>query len=467
MALSLTPRIYGRNFKWGILPSNKVDTVVTRPILNTIMEEASSFTQDISSVTIKNNDGDINTTLPIANTVKSNRAAISTNYEPNQIGAAAIMCIGNVMCAVATGSVIFELDNPLPTMPSAKIHCEGKTYYVNRGSKTHADIRAVYEGDLHAVPQWIQNNASDNEEWTDKSTDSTNRGIYDDPTLIDYTKSSIPLYPWVRKIIPTSGSGYIFDEKPLQQDILTTWVDQDKSSHWAQTQYWSGYNSSDAVTMWPAKVVATGDVSSTKISLKNQNVSITTSVIKIDDYTYKVEYSIPVRYTYYASSQYYTSFLGIRTYYDLDNYCFMDLIDKLQIELVAQELNQEYVDLSFSLDTSGQLTREVINEHPLSFNTNELITSEAYWGDTSSLWSTAMSQYLLEKFGEGKYIVECEVPAAWALRNDIHINSVCNIRLQDNTLIARDDVTCSFEVKTIEKRFKDNNFIYILRLMEV
>lgn len=463
MALKLSPRIYGQNFKWGVLPSNKIDTVTMRPVLNTPLEDNVSLVQEVTSVNVNNSV----TTLPVSLDTGINFYQASNNYEN---GATTTMCVNQVSGVVATGSVIFELDNPLPTMPTAKLHCEGNTYFIDRGSLTHNTVAAASDS-INAVASWIYNNASGQEQWTDKSMDSTNRGIYEDPTLVDYTAKFVPLYGWVRKLRPagafTPGSNAESRNQPTEQDVLTTWVDQSKSSYWAVTSNWSGYGASDAVLMWPVTIYATGDVQSTKISLLNRTIPITAKVIKIDDYTYQVDYSIPVRYEYIASSQYYTSLLGIRTYKDLDNYCFLDRISKINVELITQELNTEAEDLSFSLDTSGGLTERVVNEHPLSFTQNELITSATYWGDPLNLWSREMSQYILSKFKDGKYIVECEVPAAWALRNDVQINTALTIQLQDGKTIMRDDIESIFEVKNIEKRFQDNRFIFALKLMEV
>ena len=131
-------------------------------------------------------------------------------------------------------------------------------------------------------------------------------------------------------------------------------------------------------------------------------------------------------------------------------------------------MNTETVNVSYSLgDTAGTLTTDVLNEHPINFTKNELITSQTYVGSSDVLWTQYMAKHLLTKFENGKYIVECEVPATWALRNDIHINSQLNIQLQDGTYITRGTDTCVFEVKTIEKRFRNTDFIFSLRLMEV
>lgn len=467
MTLKLGPRIYGQNFKWGVLPSNKIDTVTMQPVLNTPMDEKSSLTQEVTSVNV----GGESKSLPIDLSTAMNFYLASNNYES---GATTTLCINQVSGVVATGSVVFELTNPLPTMPTVKLHCEGTTYFINRGSLTHDTIDAASTSPS-TVASWIYNNASGNEQWTDKSMDSTNRGMYADPTLVDYTAKSVPLYGWVRKLRP-AGALYPPElrNQPTEQEVLTTWADQSKGSSsaaitWAVTSNWSGYGTSEAVQMWPATIYATvGDVQSTKISLRNRTVPISTKVIKVDDYTYRIDYSVPVRYEYMASSQYYTDpVVGTRNYEDLDNYCFLDRISKIGVELIAQELNTETEDLSFSLDTSGTLTSQVINEHPLSFTQNELITSGAYWGDPATLWSREMSQYILNKFKDGKYIVECEVPAAWALRNGIQINTALTVQLQDGKTISRDGAESIFEVKNIEKRFQDSRFVFALKLMEV
>ncbi len=464
MALRLSPRIYRQNFKWSVLPSNKIDTVTAKPVLNTPLEDKISYIQEVTNVDV----GGTAHTLPVGLNVPISHFGASNNYESGQ---PTTMCIGQVSCVVATGSVTFALNNPLPVMPSAKIHCEGITHFIDRGSLTHDIVNDVSMQDVNSVASWIHSHASGSESWTDKSIDSSNRGTFEDPTLVDYTGQFVPLYAWARKL-RTAGEFTLSSDaesrnQPTEQDVLTTWVDQSMSSHWALTKNWVGYGAADAVQMWPVTIYATGDIQSTKLSVRNRTVPITAKVIKIDDYTYRVDYSVPVRYEYLASSQYYTSIFGIRTYHDLDNYCFLDRVNKLKIELVAQELNEETEDISYSL-VDGFLSKQVINEHPMSFVQNELITSETFWGaNKSNPWTLVMPNYILKKFKDGKYIVECEVPASWALRNDVHINSEFEIQLQDGTMISRNDAVSLFEVKNIEKRFRNDSFIFILRLMEV
>lgn len=455
----LTPRIYGQNFKWAIKPKNKIDTLTATPVDNTPLAEAQSYTKEVTAVTIGTEN---NVSLPVATSRAYTFVSFDNNYES---GAQSTMCINQVSGVVASGSVLFELTEPLPSKPTAKLHVEGTTYHVNRGSQTHNTLFNIGISDLAT---WIKTNSSGSDEWTDKSTDTENRGTYDDPTLVDYTSSWVPKYGWVRHIIPAISLTSTVD-RPAEQDILTTWVDQSKSDHWAITDNWTDANKSDAAEMWPTVIYATGDIKSTKIALRCETVPITTKVHKIDDYTYRVDYSVPVRYEYMASSQYYTwslDFSDFRKYHDLDNYCFLDLISKITIELTTQNLNTETYNVSYSLDASGNLsTEEIKNEHPINFTYNELITSGATWGEQP--WLEHMSEYILKTYGKGAYIVECEVPATWALENNVHINTSMQIKLQNGKFIQRNGVTCTFQVKTIEKIYRDSKFYYALRLMEV
>jgi hypothetical protein len=461
MALALGPRIYSKNFKWGVLPKNKIDTVTAQPVINTPLDDADAITQEVSTVTV----GGTSSALPIALNIAPTHQFFTNNHESGQ---PTIMCNNFVGCVVATGSVSFTLEKPLPKMPTAKLHVSGTTHYINRGSLTHSDV----ENNIlptSGVATWVHSHASGEEDWEDKSIDSENRGIYEDPHLVDYTGSSVPLFGWVRVLRPagafTLGSNSASRNQPDPQDVLTTWVDQEKSDYWAKRENWSGFGMADAVEMWPVDLYAKGDMNTTKIVLNNKTVPISTTVVKIDDYNYRVDYSIPVRYEYMASSQYYTSILGIRTYHDLDNYCFLDRITKLTVELQTQQLDEDSRDISVSLDGTGALTDTVLNVHPLSFERNELITLGTLWGN--KLWIEEMPRYILEKFQSGKYVVECEVPATWALRNNVHVNTEMTIQLQDTTKITRNGADCVFLVKNITKHMQDNNFMFTLSLMEV
>lgn len=86
---------------------------------------------------------------------------------------------------------------------------------------------------------------------------------------------------------------------------------------------------------------------------------------------------------------------------------------------------------------------------------------------TPYLWTDTIPYAILDKYVQGKYIVQCDVLASWALQNNIKANTQMQVKLQNGKYIQRGDSICTFEVKNIEKRFKDSEFIYALKLMEV
>ncbi len=74
---------------------------------------------------------------------------------------------------------------------------------------------------------------------------------------------------------------------------------------------------------------------------------------------------------------------------------------------------------------------------------------------------------LLTKYIKGKYIITCDVSATFILKNAIHVGTQMIIKQQNNTYINRNGSKCIFEVKNIEKRFENSQFVYTLKLLEV
>ena len=73
-----------------------------------------------------------------------------------------------------------------------------------------------------------------------------------------------------------------------------------------------------------------------------------------------------------------------------------------------------------------------------------------------------MSEHILTTYKNGKYIIDnINVPAQWAIDNDIHINSGIYVETLNNKKIQK-----LFLVKNIEKSFSAGEFIYKLKLLE-
>lgn len=86
---------------------------------------------------------------------------------------------------------------------------------------------------------------------------------------------------------------------------------------------------------------------------------------------------------------------------------------------------------------------------------------------TAEKWTRVYPGRILQKYKRGKFTVTCDVYASWAIKNNVTVGTQAQIRLQNSTYISRDEGACVFEVKNITKRFKSNEFIYTLSLMEV
>lgn len=455
MPVELTPRLYRQNFKWGVLPKNKIDTVIMSPINNTPRDDEHVITEEVTEVNI----GGVVHALPLGTDVARTNFHRSKNVNVS----GDVMASGIVEVVNVSGKVTFNLDAPLAVEPALRVSYEGNTYYASKGTFSHKDIvTAIDNSASFNIADAIKQNATGSTKWIDRSTDASGN------TLVDYTSDYIPRYPWVRKLVPAEG-GVTSTQK---SDIITKWADTSLGSiyNYAVQRHWSDYGAYNAVSMWPYVDRSASSITlrdNMKIVIRNLNNAPTFRLTKVDDYTYTVFYTVPMRYTYAASSQYFEQILFIKTFTELDNYAFTDFISKMTISLVSRDLDTTPAELSYSEDSSGQLTEITSNEHPISFSANELITSKTYWGETSELWATKMSKYLIDKFRQGKYVVECDVSASWAIKQSLTINTLCNIKLQDGTYISRGSTPCDFEIKTIEKRYNNNDYIYSLRLMEV
>ena len=459
--LKLTPRIYRPNIKWDIMPKNTVDTVNMKISDNRPEADKTVLTESILDGKPVNSD--IEVTLPIDDSVRS------TNYNIDictKTGNDHPWTIGNVAVVMLEGSTTFKLDEPIDTEPTATLRLGGRTYYINKGTGNLDDYQDAINNTINQAT-WVRTNADGDETWTDKSQDITNRGEFEDPTLVDYTKSSLELSTFTKGYFPAGPfTPATIRNAPEPQDILCKWSDTRKGTC-AQLSYWNAYDKSNCVITWPEIIVASGDIDNQKAALSNDSESIYANVVKVDDYTYTVYWRIPVRYIYIAASMYYTTLLFVKTWHEYDNYAFMDIIEEAIVELSFQKMNTTQYDIVYSLDTFNNLTLNAKNKYPITFNRNELLTLEGYYQNVENTWYKLLAKKIMVEYVTGKYIVECDVSAVWALTNGIHINTQAEIVMYDGTKIQRNNIPCIFEVKSIEKIFKGNTFIFSLKLMEV
>ena len=481
MAVTLRSKDYLHGMKWLIKPRDVVDTVNMR-----LSYGASSgrviHTHNITSGKV---DGKENVTLPLSddNTTYWHRRWMQngTTIGPADYGYA------NVQLSVIEGSYDIDLQTPLLAAPYVVVSFEGNTAYMQRGSKTPQEIYAA-QNNLY---QFISSNTLGTSELSNnKSYDKQQRNSLKSGLLIDYDLFEIPYYPFIRKtVVPYTGSwtNYINASLPeeyrvKEEDLFCRWDNYPTSGisgavrgSFPPYSGWTFEINDTNIRQGPPLVQDT-ITTITAFDDNNRFLPIQSgatfkpkcTITKIDDLHYRVFYSLPVRYMQAAAALTWWSFASGNVRNIFDSYAWRDVISSIKITTYATAVDTTVQDLSYSLDSAGKLTTDTKNVYPLDFAANELITRDATFG-TGVLWSEAMPLYLLTKFQKGKYAIRCDVKAAFAIDNNIHVNSeVIMYDIKGEPIKgASGQGTATFQVKNIEKIFKDSEFIYRLQLLEV
>lgn len=448
---TLSPRNYKKNMKLSLIPENKIDTVVASPISNTVSEANVFHTESITRVTVFGQE----VSLPLSD------AVLNTHYHAVQnIVNGNEFCKGTVQCVLATGETTITVTTPNTGQVYANIRLNGTSRVVARGGSTY-DAYPSFSGSMIGLgtelTQWVNNNKT--------STNNSLAWLYAD--------DSFSMNPWVRRVVvPSSEVPPPIETLPTANDILTTWWQDSLSYAGAFSQNWYDYSNISKTGKFEFYMYPTnpsGDTNvvilQTRIKMFDLSLGIVTTTQRIDDYTFKVTWQVPVRLTYAAASRMRNVF---GSWQELDNYALTDLISSIDIDLVGTPFNTDEVSVSYSLDAQGSLTSEVKGQHPFRFESNELITLQSIRQLATSQieWMRDVSLGLLQFFSNGKYTAEAQVYASWAIANGIQVGTQVYIIQQDGTYVMRGTSQCVFVVKNIEKTFTASEFLYTLSLME-
>lgn len=484
MAVKLIPRVYGKDLAWNILPKNAIDTITMKPILNDLVESDVNVTEITEGVV----NGETYS-LPLEN---KNSLITHSKYGYNQGKSAwwsAIMADYAVEMVMFKGTYDIDLEAPITGTPTISFELEGEVMYLTRGEKTVDEIRAGHTNGTMYV--FIEDNAGGSESIVNnKIYDTTNRANLNEGLILDLNQGWLPNFAWVTRttgsvpenIVPEGTFQYweTYDYlnspyRPKEYEILTKWANDDTDSWIPNWNNWYQEGSNfvrQGPYSWP--LFNTDQYYSRFVPIKNDKVPISCTVVKINEYKLRVEYSIPVRYGYLAAANAVGRIVHTHEY-ARDSYGYMFKVSKIIITTKAYKTDEDSTELSYSRLNDNELTTEVTNNNPLSFEENPFITMHTYYRDNSEseekdknkLWTTYMSQLILNRYKNGKYIVECSIPIWWAMQHNIGINSKVKVKLQDGTFIRRGEDVCIFQVKTIEKVFKDSSFNYSIRLLEM
>lgn len=469
MALDLNPRNYLQGMKWSLKPKNKIDTVIMQPLSNKVTQTV-VHTQVLTSGTTPSGT---QLSLPMDDNDRTFTQAKTMFNQRSSALWSAVMGVAYVYLTTIKGSYTVTLGTPPTTTPRASWSLVGSTQYLTRGQKT------VDEINTNCAPsspfcKYISDNAAGTSTMVgNKSFDKTQRATLKEGLLLDYGQGSVPMYPWLRKTTGEWPGGKIIEYltsryRPSVEDVFCEWDNGSDADWLPQYSSWSTYNVTGKIRQGSTARYAqagAGDVVDHFIPLvPSWRYTFYCNVTRIDSVTFRVDYELPVRYCQAAAAKAVGSIIHTNEH-RRDSYAFKDVISQITITLTADTLDDTTQDVSYSLDSNGDLTTNIINDHPLSFAHNELITLDAKWG--ASKWTTTMADYILHNYENGKHIVKCTIPAEWALSNNIHINTQLQVRQQNGQYITRAGEVITFEVKNIEKTFKSSAFVYELKLLEV
>lgn len=466
MALVLDSNNYLHGLKWRIKPKNVIDTVNSSTYIGAV-EDRIITTFTIAEGMIDGQQKE----LPLADNDESS----SAGTDVYNIHSSEVRACGSLRMSLLKGTYTIHLTSPVVGNLRVRYVPEGTTAYTDE-NKNKPYPEQVYDA---ANTNKLYSRLSS---WTDKTSpmeggksyDKTTRPYYKDGLLVDYTQPIITAVPWVRNT-PTdyrgSMSNYTKRQRPDTADVYCWWYDLPFEHILARYDEWNTSNDinrrKQGPDFWPQdpSKVSEDILQNSFIPLLPYAAQVATDVEKIDELTYKVNYSVPVRYLQWCAIYPWNK----APWKPLSSsYGWIDKISAATFEVVATDYDYTTSEYSYSLDSSGALTSDAKNKYPVKFDANELLTNAVTWEEDS--WVTKMSSYLLTKFKDGKYIVSCDVRAAWVLQNDVHVNDEVNIKLLDGSFITSRSSTTTkltFQVKNIEKVFNESEFYYTIQLMEV
>ena len=572
--IELTPKIYKQRVSNSLLSENKINTVNIKALAkpNSLDDNEVVCTEEVTTVQL----GDIMHTLPISMDTPPTHFRSTRNYRWGGL------FIGNkeyakarMECILVSGKTKCKVATPLVSFPEVKVTLNGKSKIVERSGSSYnlyPSMESLQSSE--SIANWINDNKTEQRE-----------GL-----VHDYSGSTFSMNPWVRNIVPVTNIGLDGSGLPTSNDIITLWSTANAGRSLAAANAWTEYgnfdfNNYNEFTMYTEKTV-NFDIEAAFASLlriRNINLPITSEVVKIDDYTYEVLWTVPVRVAYVAASREFGVLLG--TAYEVDNYAFLDEVSSILIQLHALPVSGEKKTFSYNLDSNNTLMSANHSNFAFELNSENLLVEDAIYGsykrtvkapsktlycyissdgtlkpqstlnlasginlfvttfipvrarstvvadyndavsvlmqggyydenfkfiapilalnpdtltskfsfeipenvayicmngktDTvvgsctlqitgPTLWVEYIANALLVKFKEGKYTVECDVSATWALQQKIEVNTEMKIKLLDGTYISRKNTPCVFQVKNIEKKFDQKEFIFTLKLLEV
>lgn len=429
MLIKLTPDVYSQNATWSRQARNKATSVTMQP-LRVITQEG-----EIASVSYATSS-----LSKITSRVYSSNTR-NLNFSDRQLAKGTVALSSSSM-----QSVDVTAEKASTGKVTGYVTFTGATYEIARGNSTYETYPSfeTMQGSLADLASWIRANGTKTEAIS----------------VLDLSQADLLVAPWVRNnIIGTVTQA---------SDVFTDWYKDDGHRPPAYDSWkTSGQYSSNVgivdITMYPPDIWSgeAQNVGLSRLSTKGLTFTSSVNVIRTGDRTFRVSWRAPTQVLYMCASR---SFGVLGGYHEIDNYAFLIDVESITVHLHSSAYAAEYITYT---DGSGRDLLKIDKTQLLHDNT--MIT---YSEQDIRVWYRELADTLKLWLSKGLIAATCTVPAEWAVRNNIAINSIVSIVLQDGTDLSGITSTgesrvLEFRIVRITKRFSASEFVYEINLMEV
>ena len=430
MAIKLTPDVYSQNATWSRQGRNKATSVTMQPLSITTQEgEIASVSYSTSAL------------LKQTSRVYSSNTRYLT-FADRQLAK------GTVALSSADMSVEVNAEKASTGEVTGYITFTGATYEVARGNSTYEAYPTFDEmqGSLDSLAAWIRD--------PNQSGSTKIEAI----SILDLSQTDLLVAPWVRNNITGTDT--------QAADVFTDWYKDDGYAppaydSWKTYGQYVGNTGIVDITMFPPDIWSGEPQHAGPSRLSTEGLTFTSrvKVTRTGDRTFEVSWRAPTRILYMCASR---SF-GF-TYHEVDNYAFLIDVDSITVHLHSTAYESEYKTYTSG---SGRDLLKIDRTQLLHDNTMINLGSSYI-----RVWHRELADHLKTRLSEGLIAATCTVPAEWAIRNNITIDSTISIVLQDGTSLSRvtpsgESRVLDFRVVRITKRFSASEFVYEINLMEV
>lgn len=436
MSIKLTPDVYSQNAAWSRQGRNKATAITIQPLKIITQEgEIASASYDTSSLS------------KLTSRIYSSNTRY-LNFNDRQLAK------GTVALSSVAQSATITAEKASTGNVAGYITFTGTTYEVARGSLPYAPPNAQgkgypsfdeMQGSLDKLAEWIRD--------PNQSGSTKTEAV----SILDLSQADLLVAPWVRNNVTGLDTQAI--------DIFTDWYKEGYRppayDSWKTSGRYSSNTGTVDIEMYPPDIWSGEEqnVGPSRLSTKGLIFTSSVSVSRTGDRTFSVSWRAPTQILYMCASR---SFGLVSGYHEIDNYAFLIDVTSITVHLHSTAYESEYITYT---DGSGRDLLKIDRTQLLHDNTMINLGS-------SKVWYRELTGVLKTWLSGGLIAATCTVPAEWAIRKNITIDSTVSIVLQDGTDLSRiapsgGSRVLEFRVVRITKKFSASEFVYELNLMEV